>query len=92
VVLNIVSGMPGPWFGPIANNSELRLYVLSLWYTEGAIVAADFSVSLDNVNWLGNVGALMCLPIALSVPYLNARYGLKRCVCMPSLASKFFYS
>ncbi|XP_006460643.1 hypothetical protein AGABI2DRAFT_192274 [Agaricus bisporus var. bisporus H97] len=62
IFLNIVSGMPAPWFGPIANN-----------------VVVDFDISLDKVTWLGNIILLTFLPIAPSIPYISAKYGLRRC-------------
>ncbi|KAJ7084336.1 major facilitator superfamily domain-containing protein [Mycena belliarum] len=62
VILNIVSGMTWPWFGPIANDT-----------------ANEFGITLDQVNWLGNVMALVYLPVSLSVPEIIRRYGIRRC-------------
>ncbi|KAJ7783079.1 major facilitator superfamily domain-containing protein [Mycena metata] len=62
VILNIVSGMCWPWFGPISNN-----------------MVAEFGVTLDEVNWLGNIMACVYLPVALSVPEIIRRYGIRRC-------------
>ncbi|TFK54532.1 MFS general substrate transporter [Heliocybe sulcata] len=59
-VLNVVSGMNWPWFGPIANNT-----------------ATDYSISLDQVNWLGNAFSIIYLPTAIAVPLLIARFGLR---------------
>ncbi|KAJ6593850.1 major facilitator superfamily domain-containing protein [Mycena capillaripes] len=62
VVLNIVSGMAWPWFGPISNN-----------------MVADFGITLDEVNWLGNVMACIYLPVSLMIPEVIRRYGIRRC-------------
>ncbi|KAJ7132801.1 major facilitator superfamily domain-containing protein [Mycena crocata] len=62
VVLNVVSGMTWPWFGPISNN-----------------MVAEFGITLDEVNWLGNVMACIYLPVSLSVPEIIRRYGIRRC-------------
>ncbi|KAJ3570015.1 hypothetical protein NP233_g4678 [Leucocoprinus birnbaumii] len=62
IILNIVSALSWPWFGPISND-----------------MAADFNISLDQVNWLGNIVALVYLPTAFLVPHIVARYGLRRC-------------
>ncbi|KAF7361938.1 MFS general substrate transporter [Mycena venus] len=62
VVLNIVSGMTWPWFGPISNN-----------------MVAEFGITLDEVNWLGNVMACIYLPVSLVVPEVIRRYGIRRC-------------
>jgi len=40
-------------------------------------VAAEFDLSLGQVNWLGNVVSLIFLPAALIVPFLVQRWGLK---------------
>ncbi|KAL9711460.1 hypothetical protein Ac2012v2_004531 [Leucoagaricus gongylophorus] len=40
----------------------------------------DFNITLDQVNWLGNIVALVYLPTAFLIPYIVARYGLRRCV------------
>ncbi|KAF8348222.1 major facilitator superfamily domain-containing protein [Amanita rubescens] len=61
VLLNIVTGMSWPWFGPIANNA-----------------AADFHITLNEVNWLGNVISCVYLPTALLVPILVSKYGITR--------------
>jgi len=42
--------------------------------------AADFDISLDKVNWLGNIVALVYLPGALLVPLIVSRYGIHRVV------------
>ncbi|KAJ7901776.1 major facilitator superfamily domain-containing protein [Mycena olivaceomarginata] len=62
VVLNIVSGMTWPWFGPISND-----------------MVAQFGITLDQVNWLGNVMACIYLPVSLAVPEIIRRYGIRRC-------------
>ncbi|KAJ7188327.1 major facilitator superfamily domain-containing protein [Mycena filopes] len=62
VILNIVSGMSWPWFGPISND-----------------MVAEFGITLDEVNWLGNLMACIYLPVALAVPEIIRRYGIRRC-------------
>ncbi|KAJ7346561.1 major facilitator superfamily domain-containing protein [Mycena albidolilacea] len=62
VVLNVVSGMTWPWFGPISND-----------------MVAEFGITLDQVNWLGNVMACIYLPVSLAVPEVIRRYGIRRC-------------
>ncbi|KAF8972983.1 major facilitator superfamily domain-containing protein [Flammula alnicola] len=41
--------------------------------------AAEFSISLDAVNWLGNIVALVYLPTALLIPTITSRYGIRIC-------------
>jgi MFS transporter, FLVCR family, MFS-domain-containing protein 7 len=56
-------------------------------------VARDFGFTLNEVNWLGNIVACVYLPMALLVPIIAKRYGLKRCVCTQScLCGEFFSS
>jgi len=43
-------------------------------------VASDFNITLDQVNWLGNIVALVYLPTALIIPQIVAKYGLRHCV------------
>ncbi|KAG6902749.1 hypothetical protein C0995_011897 [Termitomyces sp. Mi166 len=61
VLLNVITAMSWPWFGPISNN-----------------VVDEFGFTLDEVNWLGNIVALVYLPTALGVPILVSRYGIRR--------------
>ncbi|KIM45391.1 hypothetical protein M413DRAFT_442062 [Hebeloma cylindrosporum] len=42
-------------------------------------VAAEFGITLDQVNWLGNIVALIYLPTALLIPIIISRYGIHRC-------------
>lgn len=62
VVLNIVSAMPWPWFGPIAND-----------------MVTEFGFTLNQVNWLGNIVTCFYLPVALIIPTIISKYGIKRC-------------
>ncbi|KAH7921403.1 MFS general substrate transporter [Leucogyrophana mollusca] len=41
--------------------------------------ATDFDITLDQVNWLGNIISCLYLPVSLSVPLFCARYGIRRC-------------
>lgn len=43
-------------------------------------MASDFNITLDQVNWLGNIVALVYLPTALIIPQIVAKYGLRHCV------------
>jgi hypothetical protein len=43
-------------------------------------VAKEFHITLDQVNWLGNIVALVYLPVALVIPHIVQRYGIRRCV------------
>ena len=52
-------------------------------------VSAEFGVSLDQVNWLGNIVALVYLPSAVLIPAVVSRYGIRRCV--RSLDSLLFF-
>lgn len=80
VLLNIVGGMNWPWFGPISNNSPSYL-CLSRHHPDVCIsVVTEFGVTLDQVNWLGNIVACIYLPTALMIPHLVSRYGIRRCV------------
>ncbi|KAF6761255.1 major facilitator superfamily domain-containing protein [Ephemerocybe angulata] len=41
--------------------------------------AAEFNITLDQVNWLGNVMAVLYLPTALLIPGIVSRWGIRRC-------------
>ncbi|KAF9447949.1 MFS general substrate transporter [Macrolepiota fuliginosa MF-IS2] len=49
-------------------------------------MAADFNITLDQVNWLGNSVSLIYLPTAFAIPYIVARYGLRRCYDLGAIA------
>ncbi|KAG6850973.1 hypothetical protein H0H93_005842 [Arthromyces matolae] len=42
-------------------------------------MVTDFGISLDEVNWLGNIMALVYFVTALVIPNVVSRYGLRRC-------------
>ncbi|KDQ57437.1 hypothetical protein JAAARDRAFT_35153 [Jaapia argillacea MUCL 33604] len=44
-------------------------------------MAQEFGITLDEVNWLGNMFALVYLPVAIAFPTLVSRYGVRR-TCM----------
>ncbi|KIM65028.1 hypothetical protein SCLCIDRAFT_23124 [Scleroderma citrinum Foug A] len=67
IILGMGSAMPGTWFGPIANSGNAQL------------TAADFDISLIQVNWLGNIMLCIYLPISIFVPVICSRYGIRRC-------------
>lgn len=59
----------------------VREHMTLIWSTQISFtVVADFNITLDQVNWLGNIVALVYLPTAFLIPYIVARYGLRRCV------------
>ncbi|KAK7035498.1 hypothetical protein VNI00_011791 [Paramarasmius palmivorus] len=43
-------------------------------------MASEFDISLDKVNWLGNIMSCVYIPSALLIPYMIPRYGIRR-VC-----------
>ncbi|KAF7364730.1 MFS general substrate transporter [Mycena venus] len=42
-------------------------------------MVAEFGITLDEVNWLGNSIACAYLPISLAIPEVIRRYGIRRC-------------
>ncbi|KII92526.1 hypothetical protein PLICRDRAFT_155111 [Plicaturopsis crispa FD-325 SS-3] len=42
-------------------------------------VSADFGITLDEVNWLGNLFSCTYLPISILIPAFCRRYGFRRC-------------
>lgn len=42
--------------------------------------AEEFNVSLDRVNWLGNIMSFTFIPAAALTPWLVSRYGVRRTV------------
>ncbi|KAJ7449414.1 hypothetical protein B0H11DRAFT_1928573 [Mycena galericulata] len=70
VILAIITDMPWPWFGPIANN-----------------MVTDLGITLDEVNWLGILMAVIYLPVSLSIPEIIRRWGIRRCCEMGAAAS-----
>jgi MFS transporter, FLVCR family, MFS-domain-containing protein 7 len=45
-----------------------------------AKVAAQFDITLDQVNWLGNIVSVIYLPAAILIPMIVTRYGIRICV------------
>jgi FLVCR family MFS transporter 7 len=81
--MNIVTAMSWPWFGPISNNSSWhsqRELMMDVKTHSFSTVVNEFGFTLDEINWLGNIICLMYLPIALAVPIVVSRYGIRRCV------------
>lgn len=85
MVLNIVAAMAWPWFGPISNDSthfeDTYSQVVS---ADERTVSVEFGISLDRVNWLGNIVAVVYLPSAVLIPAVVSRYGIRRCVRSPN--------
>lgn len=52
----------------------------SLCDPDASSAAADFHITLNEVNWLGNVISCVYLPTALLVPILVSKYGITRSV------------
>jgi len=42
-------------------------------------MATDFNISLDQVNWLGNIYSCVFLPTAILIPIICSRWGVRRC-------------
>ncbi|EIW81787.1 MFS general substrate transporter [Coniophora puteana RWD-64-598 SS2] len=40
--------------------------------------ASDFDISIDAVNWLGNIVAIVYIPVSLMIPLLISRFGIRR--------------
>ncbi|TFK44255.1 major facilitator superfamily domain-containing protein [Crucibulum laeve] len=49
-------------------------------------MAVEFGITLDQVNWLGNIVALVYLPTALLIPIIVSRYGFRRCCDIGAIA------
>jgi len=46
----------------------------------------EFGITLDEVNWLGNMVACAYLPTALLIPTVCSRYGIRRCCDIGAIA------
>ncbi|CAA7261775.1 unnamed protein product [Cyclocybe aegerita] len=60
----------------------LNIVAAMAWPWFGPIsnnMAEEFDITLDEVNWLGNIVACIYLPTALLIPVVVSRYGLRRC-------------
>ncbi|KIJ18763.1 hypothetical protein PAXINDRAFT_110383 [Paxillus involutus ATCC 200175] len=44
-----------------------------------ADTAQDFDISLDQVNWLGNIVSCIYIPVSLLVPVFCSHFGIRRC-------------
>ncbi|KAJ7072374.1 major facilitator superfamily domain-containing protein [Mycena amicta] len=49
-------------------------------------VVVDFGITLDEVNWLGNVVACVFLPVSLLIPDIIRRFGIRRCCDIGAVA------
>ncbi|KII87214.1 hypothetical protein PLICRDRAFT_247970 [Plicaturopsis crispa FD-325 SS-3] len=59
---------------------HMTLSMNTLWFAPmSSEIVAEFGFTLDQVNWLGNVFHVVYLPLALVVPYLRNRFGIRRC-------------
>ncbi|KAF8135477.1 MFS general substrate transporter [Boletus edulis] len=47
--------------------------------------AAEFGISVNQVNWLGNVMACLFIPVSLLVPVFCSRFGITRCAQIGSV-------
>ena len=45
-----------------------------------SVAAREFDISLNRVNWLGNIMACTYIPAAALTPWLVSRYGVRRAV------------
>ncbi|KAG1732244.1 MFS general substrate transporter [Suillus paluster] len=41
--------------------------------------SGEFAISIDQVNWLGNIICCVYIPVSLLVPLLCTRFGIRRC-------------
>ena len=79
------------WFGPISNNGRFIYTPLKkLWSL--FTVASEFGISLNQVNWLGNLIVCVYLPTSLIIPKMMSRYGIRRCVGCCLQFGQFHYS
>ena len=83
-ILNLVSAMAFPWFGPIANSSaSIHSHTSpsrNVFIEDNPTAAYEFNIGLDRVNWLGNIVACASIPSAALAPWLVSRYGVRRTV------------
>ncbi|KAJ7647381.1 major facilitator superfamily domain-containing protein [Roridomyces roridus] len=42
-------------------------------------MVAEFGITLDQVNWLGTIMAIVYLPVSLMIPEVIRRWGIRRC-------------
>jgi len=82
VLLNFAAALAWAWFGPISHNSEYEFRTSLSSFAHGGTYQAsrEFGITLDQVNWLGNIMSLLYLPSAFLVPAIISRWGLRRCV------------
>ncbi|KIL65843.1 hypothetical protein M378DRAFT_1032878 [Amanita muscaria Koide BX008] len=48
--------------------------------------AEEFGISLNDVNWLGNIVACVYLPMALLIPSMVSKFGIGRCCQIAAVA------
>ncbi|KAG6372329.1 major facilitator superfamily domain-containing protein [Boletus reticuloceps] len=87
VALGFVTGLPWAWFGPIAPQGRCLAIVVFASQTQLVRVsaAAEFGISVNQVNWLGNVMACLFIPVSLLVPVFCSRFGITRCAQIGSV-------
>ncbi|RXW22995.1 hypothetical protein EST38_g2878 [Candolleomyces aberdarensis] len=69
-------------FAGIVGFVLLNIVAAMAWTWFGPIsnqTAAEFNITLDQVNWLGNVMAVLYLPTAFLIPGIVTRWGIRRC-------------
>lgn len=47
--------------------------------------ATEFDITVNQVNWLGNILSWIFIPVSLLIPVFCARFGIARCVCPRSV-------
>ncbi|KAF8629891.1 hypothetical protein AX15_003247 [Amanita polypyramis BW_CC] len=60
----------------------LNIITAMSWSWFGPIstqASADFRITLEEVNWLGNIVSCVYLPTSLLVPVVVSKYGISRC-------------
>ncbi|QRW20791.1 major facilitator superfamily transporter [Rhizoctonia solani] len=58
-----------------------------LWFSAIAVdTSQEFGISLERVNWLGNIVNLIYLPVSVVVPLVCSRWGLRTSLIIGSLS------
>jgi MFS family permease len=47
--------------------------------------AEEFGITVDQVNWLGNVMSFVFIPVSLLIPVFSSRFGITRCAQIGTL-------
>jgi len=80
--------------GSVQSQIQVRPFTLlhpnrKVFIDDNITAAEEFNVSLNRVNWLGNIMACTFIPAAALTPWLVSRYGVRRTVCHIASTSLF---